>query len=89
LHLYTTTCGAPTEYTQSGNDHFHHDGKISPGWRGWGVHTHPLSTITYKVVVYAPPERADTLPLFILFPYMYSVNEPFKIFLFTKSIEVI
>ena len=22
---------------------FHHDGKISPAWCGWGVHTHPLS----------------------------------------------
>ena len=32
-----------------------------------------LSTITYKVVVYAPAERADTLPLFRLYPYMYSV----------------
>jgi hypothetical protein len=28
----------------------------------------PLSTITYKVVVYAPAERADTLPLFHLCP---------------------
>jgi hypothetical protein len=26
-----------------------------------------------KVVVYAPAERADTLPLFLLDPYMYSV----------------
>ncbi len=57
---------------------FHHDGKISPGWWGWGVPTaHPppftLSTITHKVVVvYAPAERADTLPLFLLYPYMYS-----------------
>ncbi len=32
-----------------------------------------LSTITYKVVVFAPAERADTLPLFLLYPYMYSV----------------
>jgi hypothetical protein len=22
---------------------FHHDGKMSPGWWGWGVHEHPLS----------------------------------------------
>jgi hypothetical protein len=21
---------------------FHHDGKINPGWCGWGVHAHPL-----------------------------------------------
>ncbi len=32
-----------------------------------------ISTITYKVVVYAPAENADTLPLFLLYPYMYSV----------------
>ncbi len=28
---------------------------------------------TYKVVVYASAERADTLPLFLLYPYMYYV----------------
>jgi hypothetical protein len=22
---------------------FHHDGKISPGWRGWGAYAHPFS----------------------------------------------
>ncbi len=32
-----------------------------------------ISTITYKVAVYAPAERADTLPLFLLYSYMYSV----------------
>jgi hypothetical protein len=46
------------------------------GGRG-RVHAHPLSlyisTITYKVVVYVPAERVDTLPLFLLYPYMYSV----------------
>ncbi len=36
---------------------FRHDGKISPGWLGWGVHVHPLSlhltfAITYKVAVH-------------------------------------
>ncbi len=34
-----------------------------------------ISTITYKFVVYAPDERADTLPLFQLYSYMYSVNK--------------
>jgi hypothetical protein len=29
-----------------------------------------LPTITSKVVVYAPAERIDTLPLFLLYPYM-------------------
>jgi hypothetical protein len=32
-----------------------------------------LSTITYKVVMYAPAVRADTLPLFQLYPYKFSV----------------
>jgi hypothetical protein len=31
-----------------------------------------ISTITYKVVVYAPAKRTDTLPLFVLYPYMYT-----------------
>jgi hypothetical protein len=33
-----------------------------------------LSTITYKVVVYAPAERADTLPPYLIYPYIYSVG---------------
>jgi hypothetical protein len=32
-----------------------------------------ISTIMYKVVVNAPAERADTLPIFLLYPYMNSV----------------
>ncbi len=35
-----------------------------------------LIVITYKVVVYAPAERADTLPLFHLYPIMYSALSP-------------
>ncbi len=38
--------------------HSHHEGKISPGWWGWGVHAHPPTpppfitfTITSKVAV--------------------------------------
>jgi hypothetical protein len=40
-----------------------------------GVRPPPVTlfTITYKVAVYAPAERADTLLLFHLYPYMYSV----------------
>jgi hypothetical protein len=34
-----------------------------------------ISTITYKVVVYAPAERADTLPPILLYPNMHSVGE--------------
>jgi len=33
------------------------------------------STITYKVVVYAPAERADILPPILLYPKMHSVGE--------------
>jgi len=56
--------------------------KFAPaGWGGGGgVNNHHLSlhisTITYKVVVYAPIERADTLRLFLLYPYKYSVASP-------------
>jgi hypothetical protein len=41
----------------------------------WGARSPPFTifTITYKVVVYAPAERAAILPLFLLYPYMYSV----------------
>ncbi len=37
-----------------------------------------LLTITYKVAVYASAEWADTLTLFHLFQYMYSVGTPTK-----------
>ncbi len=33
-----------------------------------------IFTITYKVVMYAPAERADAPPLFLLHPYTYSVH---------------
>ncbi len=47
---------------------FHHDGKISPGCVKVRVARPPpctLVTITYKVAVYAPAERADALTLLI------------------------
>ncbi len=50
--------------------------KPTQPWWGWGVHAHPfhyISTITYKVVVFASAERSETLPLFLLYPYMYSL----------------
>jgi hypothetical protein len=56
---------------------FHHDGKINPGLVSVGGARPPpltLSTITYKVIVYAPAERADTLTLILLYPYIYSVG---------------
>jgi hypothetical protein len=35
--------------------------------------TFTISTITYKVVMYAPAEKEGTLLFFLLYPYMYSV----------------
>ncbi len=34
---------------------------------------------TRKVVVYAPAERANTLALFFLYPYMYSVVQNIEV----------
>ncbi len=53
-------------------------GKISPGWWGGGARPPPLITftLTSKVAVYAPAEWADTLTLFHLYQYMYSVGPP-------------
>ncbi len=60
-----------TEYTQSGNGRylaiFHLDGKISQGWCTPTPFHYTIITITNKVAVYAPAERADTLPLFHLY----------------------
>jgi hypothetical protein len=59
---------------------FYRDGKISPALAREGVHyTAPsshftLSTITSKVAAYALAERANTLPLFFLNPFVNSVE---------------
>ncbi len=55
--------------------------KYLPRLVSWGVYAHSLSnifTITNKVVVYAPAEMADSLPLFLLYPFMYSVGEVWR-----------
>ena len=44
-----------------------------------------LFTITYKVAVYAPAERADTLHQFHLYPYKYSVGGPLRLLSFVKG----
>ncbi len=69
-----------TEYTQSGNARFL---AYIPSWwtnqpwlvRAGGTRPHPftLFTIMYKVAVYAPPERADTLPVFHHYPNVLCV----------------
>ncbi len=69
---------------------FHHDGKIQPSLvRVRGACPPPLtiSTITSKVVVYPPAEKADTLLLFPFYPFLLcgftnsiylSDNKPFE-----------
>ncbi len=50
--------------------------KLALAGEGGGVHAHPpviTFTITSKVAVYAPAEWANTLTLFHLYQYMYSV----------------
>jgi hypothetical protein len=61
---------------------FHHDGKMNPGWGGWGVHAHPghfnLFSITYKIAVFAPAEGADTLLVFYPYPICTSRSRDFS-----------
>ncbi len=44
------------------------------------------STITDKVVVYAPAERAVALPIFLLYPYMHSVGQIFLLYPYMYSV---
>ncbi len=55
---------------------FHHEGKISLVRVG-GARPPPFTafTLTSKVAVYAPAEWADTLTLFHLYQYKYSVGQ--------------
>ncbi len=55
---------------------FHHDGKIGPGWWGWGMHAHPLSlNLPSRPKLWCTPQlRGQTLPLYLLYPYIYSVE---------------
>jgi hypothetical protein len=69
-----------TEYTEwqwlLSGVHFIMMVKSAQPGEGGGVARPPpftLSTITSKVVVFIPAERADTLPLFLLYPNMHSV----------------
>ncbi len=55
-----------------------------PG-EGGGLNALPLSLYLpsrAKVAVYAPAERAVTLPLFLLYPYMYSVQVNYSLTIF-------
>ncbi len=52
------------------------EGKSAQGGEDGGARppSFTISTITDKGVVYATTERTETLPLFLLYPYMYSVE---------------
>jgi hypothetical protein len=47
--------------------------KAGEGGRYTPTPFHYIYHHVYEVVVYAPAERADILPLFLLYPNMYSV----------------
>ncbi len=73
MYSYVDVTGKTKEYTQSGNGRFlaYIPSKNQPWLVRVGVHSPPpftIFTITYKVSVDAPAERADTLPLFHLYP---------------------
>jgi hypothetical protein len=85
--LYVGSVVGPSEYTQSGNGRFFgiHSimmEKLAQDDEGGGCTLPPFTivTISYKVAVFAPVERADTrdrystFPLFYLYQYMYSVG---------------
>jgi hypothetical protein len=82
INLQSTFCSglATTENTQSGNGRF--PAYLPSRWKNLprpvrvgGARPPPFTivTITYKVAVYASAEQADTLPLFHLYPYIYSM----------------
>jgi hypothetical protein len=49
--------------------------KLAQGGYRVGVHAHPLSLYQpLRTKLYAPAERADTLPLFLTYPYIYPVQ---------------
>jgi hypothetical protein len=50
---------------------FQHNGKSAQPGEGEGCTPSPMKN---HVVMYSPAARADTLPLFLLYPYMYSVG---------------
>jgi hypothetical protein len=58
---------------------FYHEGKIGPGWCGWGVHAHPLSLhlpSSVKLQCTLQPSGQIHQPCFISNKNMYSVDRP-------------
>ncbi len=67
---------------------FHHDGKISPGWYGCGMHAHPLSLyLPSGTELWCMLQLRGQIhsPLFLFYPYMYSVVLPFHSQVFVKG----
>ena len=66
----------------SGLNPIHHDGKISPGWWGWGMHVHPLSPLSLYLPSRSMLQCTLQLrgrihsPFFISTPNMYTVLLP-------------
>ena len=54
---------------------FDHEGKISPGWWGWGVHAHPLSLHLPSPVKLLQLSGQIHQPYFISSKNMYSVGK--------------
>ncbi len=63
---------------------FSHEGKISLGWWGWGVHAHPLSLhLPSPIKLQCTLQLSGQIhwPCFISCKDMYSVRHPMKAFL--------
>ncbi len=80
MHNFYCDAWSGLQSTQSDNNHFLMYSpcmmeKLAHAGEGGSACSPPftISTILYKVVVYTPAERADTLPLFLLYHYMCSV----------------
>jgi hypothetical protein len=60
--------------------------KLAQNGEGGGARPPPftISVITYKVVMNARAERADLLPLFLIYPYTYTLT-PCSIHLILQS----
>jgi hypothetical protein len=56
------------------------------GGRGRGARPSPLTLVPVTSVVYAQAERADTLPIFLLYTYMYSVGRLTGVYILSTNL---
>ncbi len=56
---------------------FHPEGKITPAWWGWGVPFHFIYHHVQSCIVRSSWEGRYTLLIFLLYPYINSVVNPF------------